>query len=317
MLIAVPPSGTHSTIETSESSQIGLRMILVTGATGGNGKELIKQLERLGVPTRAMARKSPTSAWAPPSNVQYVVGDFDNRDSLARALEGVERAFLTTNSSELVEEQQLRFVEVAKQSGVRHVVYLSQLHADRNSPVRFLRYHAVVEKALADSRMAFTHLRPNLYMQALLGFAPSIQSDGRFFALAGNAPVSLVDVRDIAALAALALTQEGHEGKSYDVTGPEALTHHEIAAQMSEAIGRQVHYIDVPDAAMRESLLSYGMPGWQADGLVEDYAHYRRGEAAELSGDVQKVTGHVPRSFKSFLTDYGPAFSQNSLSPVA
>ncbi|OLE58364.1 MAG: hypothetical protein AUI36_13605 [Cyanobacteria bacterium 13_1_40CM_2_61_4] len=136
-------------------------MILVTGATGGNGTKLIEQLETLGIPVRAMVRKQPTSARSQSSNVQFVVGDFDNRDSLARALEGVERAFLTTNSSERVEEQQLHFVEVAKQSGVRHVVYLSQLHANRNSPVRFLRYHAVVERALADSGMAFTHLRPS------------------------------------------------------------------------------------------------------------------------------------------------------------
>jgi uncharacterized protein YbjT (DUF2867 family) len=222
----------------------------------------------------------------------------------------------TTNSSERVEEQQLRFVEVAKDSGVRHVVYLSQLHANLNSPVRFLRYHAVIEDALSASGMSFTHLRPNLYMQALLGFARSIQSEGRFFAAGGSAPVSLVDVRDIAAVAVAALTGDSHEGKSYDITGPESLTHQELASQFSDAIGNRVDYIDVPDAAMKEALLSYGMPVWQAEGLVEDYAHYRRGDASSVSNDVQKVTGHAPRSFRSFLKDYGTVFTQNSLSLV-
>lgn len=194
---------------------------------------------------------------------------------------------------------------------MRHIVYVSQLHANRNSPVRFLRYHAVVEEALAQSGMSFTNLRPNLYMQGLLGFAPSIQSEGRFFAPAGDAQVSLVDVRDIAAVASAALTSEVREGKSYEITGPEALSHHELASQLSEAIGRQVEYVDVPEASMRDALLSYGMPIWQADGLIEDYAHYHRGEAANVSSDVQKVTGHIPRSFRSFLKDYGAAFSQN------
>ncbi len=291
-------------------------MILVTGATGGNGTELIKQLEPLGILIRAMVRKLPTEAGFRSNNVEFVSGDFDDRESLVKALRGVDRAFLTTNSSERVEEQQLRFVEAAKESGVRHVVYLSQLHADQDSPVRFLRYHAIVEEALAASGMSFTCLRPNLYMQALLGFAGSIESEGRFFAPAGDARVSLVDVRDIAEVAAAALTGEGHEGKVYDITGPEALTHRELASQFSEALGKQVDYIDVPDAAMQEALLAYGMPLWQAEGLVEDYGHYRRGEAPGVSGDVQKVTGHAPRSFRSFLKDYKAVFSQRTLLPV-
>lgn len=123
-----------------------------------------------------------------------------------------------TNSSERAEAQQLSFVEQARAAGVRHIVYLSQLDAAANSVVRFLRYHAVVEEAISSSGIAFTHLRPNLYMQGLLGFRSSITSEGRFFAPVGNARVSIVDVRDIAAVAVAALTQNRHEGKTYDIT---------------------------------------------------------------------------------------------------
>ncbi len=284
-------------------------MILVTGATGVNGTELIKQLEPLGVPIRTMVRKLPANALYS-RNVECAIADFDDRESLVRALQGVERAFLTTNSSEHVEEQQLRFVEAAKQAGVSYVVYLSQLHAAKDSPVRFLRYHAVVEEALASSGMAFTYLRPNLYMQAMLGFAHSIHSEGRFFTPAGNARVSLVDVRDIAAVAAAALTSSGHEGKTYDITGPEALTHTGMAAQFSDALGKQVDYIDVPDAAMHSALLSYSMPLWQTEGLIEDYGHYRREEASAVSNHVQQITGTAPRSFRTFLDDYKQAFQK-------
>ena len=202
--------------------------------------------------------------------VEIATADFDQPESIRRALEGVDRAFLVTNSSERVEEQQLRFVQLALESGVRHIVYLSQLHASKDSPVRFLRYHAVVEEAISSSGMAYTHLRPNLYMQGLIAFRASIASEGRFFAPAGEARVSIVDVRDIAAVATAALTSNSHEGKVYDVTGPEALTHTEIAVHLSEALSKQITFTDIPEAAMRSALAGLGVPPWQADGLVED-----------------------------------------------
>ena len=174
--------------------------------------------------------------------------------------------------------------------------------------MRFLHYHAVVEEAITSSGMAFTHLRPNLYMQGLLGFRSSIKSEGRILAPAGNARVSIVDVRDIAAVAATALTQSGHEGKIYDITGPESLTHEEMASQLAEALGKQITFVDIPEAAMRSALLSFGLPEWQADGLVEDYAHYRRGEASDVSPAVQDVTGHPPHTFVEFAGDYKHVF---------
>jgi len=288
-------------------------MILVTGATGSNGSELIKRLSGAGIAVRGMVRKQPAAGAL--RGVEFVTADFDDPASIRRALAGVERAFLVTNSTERAEAQQVGFVQIARAAGLRQIVYLSQLHAAMNSPVRYLRYHAVVESAISASGLAFTHLRPNLYMQGLLGFRSSIASEGRFFAPAGNARVSVVDVRDIAAVAAAALTQNGHEGKSYDITGPEALTHREMAAQLSEASGKLVSFVDVPDATMRDALLRLGVPEWQADGLIEDYAHYRRGEASEVSTAVQDVTGLPPRSFRDFARDYRQDFSASSASP--
>jgi uncharacterized protein YbjT (DUF2867 family) len=156
--------------------------------------------------------------------------------------------------------------------------------------------------------MAYTHLRPNLYMQGLIAFRASIVSEGRFFAPAGEARVSIVDVRDIAAVATAALTSNSHEGKVYDVTGPEALTHPDIAVHLSEALGKQITFTDIPEAAMRSALAGLGVPPWQADGLVEDYAHYRRGEAAAISSAVQDVTGAPPHPLRAFARDYRQAF---------
>ena len=284
-------------------------MILITGATGINGAELTKRLAGSKARVRAMVRKHPEAAHALPG-IEYVIADFDDPVSIRQALEGVQRAFLTTNSTERVQAQQLNFVEEARAAGVRHIVYLSQLHAARSSPVRFLRYHAVVEDAIASSGMAFTYLRPNLYMQGLLGFHSLIATEGHFFASAGDAPVSIVDVRDIAAIATTALTEERHEGRTYDITGPEALTHAEMASVFTTVLGRPVLYVDLPEAAMRDGLLRFGFPEWQADGLIEDYAHYRRGEASAVSTAVEDVTGQPPSSFRQFVQDYRDAFLQ-------
>jgi uncharacterized protein YbjT (DUF2867 family) len=121
--------------------------------------------------------------------------------------------------------------------------------------------------------------------------------------------VSVVDVRDNAAAAAAALTQPGHEGQTYDLTGPEALTHAEMAALLSDSLRRTVTFVDVPPAAMRDALLGSGLPPWQADGLVEDYAHYRRGEASSIASGVRDATGVAPRTFAAFAHDYAHIFS--------
>jgi uncharacterized protein YbjT (DUF2867 family) len=283
-------------------------MILVTGASGSNGREVLSGLSRKGAAIRAMVRRPPDPGQQKLPGVEIVTADFDDATTIRNALQGVDRAFLVTNSSERVEEQQLRFVDAARAAGVRHLVYLSQLHANRDSPVRFLRYHAVVEDAIRSSGVAFTHLRPNLYMQSFLGFRSSIVSDGRFFAPISDARVSVVDVRDIASVAVAALTENGHEGKVYDITGPEALTHAEIASQLSQLLDKQITFVDIPEAMMREALLRFELPEWQADGVIEDYAHYRRGEASDISSAVKDATDIAPHTFRVFADDYKQAF---------
>lgn len=284
--------------------------ILITGATGTIGSELATQLSARGTPFRALVRSLENAKkLAQLDDAELVVGDLNDPESLVRALDGIERAFLLTNSSEQAETLQMNFVAVAQQTGVKHIVKLSQFAADLHSPVRFLRYHAVVEQKNRESGLAFTFLRPNLFMQALLGFRDSIVHQGKFFATAGKAPISIVDIRDIASVAVEALTRPGHENKIYDLTGPEALTHQQMAAHFSDVLGRPVAYLDVPPAHLQQALLSVGFPEWQADGLLEDYAHYARGEASAVSSAIQEVTGKPARDFKSFVRDYATVFS--------
>ena len=284
------------------------RKILVTGATGSNGTEIVKRLAAQNVQVRAMVRDHDRAKEIALPNVEVMEGNFDRPETLLKALTEVDRAFLLTNSTERAEAQQLAFVDAARQSGVKHIVKLSQFAADAHSPVRFLRYHAAVEAAIQASGMTYTFLRPNLFMQGLLHFKSTITSQNAFYAAIGDAKVSVVDVRDIADVAVAALTEAGHEGKIYNLTGPQALTHADMAEQLSAALNRQITFVDIPSEVMRDQLLNIGMPPWQADGLIEDYAHYRRNEAAAVSSGIQDAIGKEPRSFKTFASDYAAMF---------
>ncbi len=284
-------------------------MLLITGATGTNGRAVLDLLAQRGVRARAMVRDLHKAEHLRSPLVDLVEGDFDKPGSLRAALHGVNKAFLLTNSTERAEAQQLAFVEAARQAGVSHLVKLSQLHANSDSPVRFLRYHAVVEGAIRDAGMAYTFLRPNLFMQGLVMFRATISEQNAIYAPAKDARISLVDVRDIAAAAVAALTEQGHTNKIYDLTGPQALSHGEVAAILSEALGRTISYVDVPPEAMQEAMVSMHMPAWQVAGVLEDYAHYRRGEAQDIASGVRDATGNEPRSLAAFAHEHRSLFA--------
>jgi uncharacterized protein YbjT (DUF2867 family) len=279
-------------------------MILITGATGNIGTELVKRLSGSGEPIRAFVRSRTQAQTIDLPGIDLVAGDFAEPKTFTPALQNVDRLFLLIPSSSEVEQQQRNFVDAAKRSKIKHIVKLSQLGADEKAPGRFQRYHGAVEKYIQKSDIPYTFLRPNLFMQGLLNFRATITSQGVFYAPAGNAKVSVVDVRDIASVASRVLTESGHEGKAYDITGPQALTHAEMADQLSQAAGKPIKYVDVPPDTMRQALLGFGMPAWQAEGLVEDYDHYRRGEAGEVTQIVRDVTGSEATSYSKFAKDY-------------
>ena len=278
--------------------------ILVTGATGSTGSALVRDLVARGAPVTAMVRGTSSRG---PEGVPTVVADFDDTAAVTAALRGVRAAYLVTPSSERAQHQQERFVEAAAAQGVEHLVVLSQYAAVEDSPVRFLRYHAAVERRVRELGVGYTFLRPNLYFQGLFAMAGMIREQGRMVAPIGDAKVSAVDVRDIAAVAAVALTEPGHVGRSYEITGPAALTHQEIAGAIGVAIGRTVEFVDVPPAAF-EAALRGVLPDWQVGGTLEDYAHYARGEAAGVFPTVAEITGVPARDVASFARDHARAF---------
>ena len=276
--------------------------ILVTGATGTVGTALVPALQARGATVRAMTRN--------PGRVipgfETVVADLRDPVAVTAALDGVDAVFLNSPSAPDAAALQIRFAELARDAGTNRLVLLSQYAARTDSPVRFLRWHAEVEAHVRKLGLDHTVLRPNLYLQALLAFAGTI-ARGWFAAPIGDAAVSAIDIRDIAETAAAVLTTSGHTGHTYTLTGPRAVTHAEIAAAIGTATGRSITFRDAP--ADRFAAALAGLPPWQRDGLVEDYAHYARGEAADVHTSVTDLTGHPARDITDFARDYAAAFT--------
>ena len=284
-------------------------MFLITGATGNNGREIVKQLVAAGQSVRILVRDPQKATDLQALGVEIATGDLDHPETIDRALQGIEKAVLLPANSFQQVEQERNFIEAAQRANVQHLVKFSALGADLpNPPVSFLRWHAEAEQILRDSGIPFTIVRPNTFMQNMLGSAATIQSEGKFYMAVGDARVAQVDVRDIAAVIVAALTQSGHEGKIYTVTGSEALTYGEVAEKLSAALGKPIHYVSLTLPEWNQALVSAGMPQWFADAMVGLQEYVRKPMGSQITNTIAEVTKQQPIAFEQFAKDYAAAF---------
>lgn len=287
-------------------------MILVSGATGTNGSEIVRLLSESGVPVRALVRnKAKAEAITGLPGVEIVEGDFDKPETLEVALRGIEKAFMLPPFVNNMVELQHNFIEAAKKSGVKHIVKLSAFGADPNSPIMLGRWHGQSEKELESSGIAYTHLQPNGFLQNLLAFGSAIATQGTFFQPAADAKISNVDARDIAAVAASILKENGHEGKTYVITGPEALSFYEVADIFTKVLNKKVTYIDISPEEFKSSMLQWGQPEWLADALNELFGIYRAGYGSVITNVVADIAKKEPITVEQFVRDYISVFQAN------
>ena len=276
-------------------------MILVTGATGLNGGELVRLLSARGVQVRALVRSAARAeALSSLPNVEIVEGDMARPETLSGALRGVDRAMLISSSDPVMLEVQSNFIDAAAKAGVRHVVKLSGIMPDLDSPFRFARMHGEIEQRLERSGMAFTHLRAGEFMHAYFRQVPAIVTKGSFFLPMEDAKIASIDVGDIAEVAATVLTSPGREGKIYPLTGPEALSMAEVAEKLSTATGKTIRYVNVAPEEARRNQLAAGVPQYTADALAELFAERRKGKEAQVSPIIETIIGRRPTGFDSF-----------------
>lgn len=284
-------------------------MILITGATGTVGREVVAELQRLGASdVRALVRDAARASFIRDAGFDTIEGDFDKPETLDAALEGVERALLLTPPSPHTVAHQSAFIKSAKRAGVRRVVKLSAVGADANAPEGFGKWHGLSEELLKSSGLGWTILRPNFFMQNLLGQAQSVATQGQLYQVGGDARASLIDARDIAAVVARTLTDEGHEGETYTLTGPESLSYTDVAAKLSEATGRQVTYVPLTPEQFREGALAQGLPAWLVSALERLNELFVAGDAEAITDEVQRVGGKEPTTFDEFARDYANVF---------
>ena len=285
-------------------------MILVIGGRSKIGAALIGELLGRGQQVRALVRAGePTGSV--PGAAEAVTGDLADEGSLVTAMAGVEKVFLLSSPHPDAVSWHRHAIDAARRTQVQLLVRSSILGADRESPAEFIGAHTTCDRYLEDSGLPFVIVRPNLFLQNIPeSTIPSIDASGTFYADAGEARISMVDTRDVAAVAGAALTEPGHAGAHYDVTGPEALSYTDVAAKLTSTLGRRISYASASDDAVRQALLGAGLTEWFAGALVGLYQDYRRsgtdGYAAEITGTIQRLTGRPARSLDDLLGEIAP-----------
>jgi uncharacterized protein YbjT (DUF2867 family) len=283
-------------------------MILVTGATGQTGRHLVAELLGRGAAVRALTRDKIAAREVLGSDVEIVEGDLDNGEPLDAALKGIERVYLLAPPHPRIAEMEASVIEAARRAGVRQVVKHSAIDASRHARSDVARMHFAGEQRLVASRLGYTILRGSMFMQNFLVFTPTIVSQGLFALPAGTGRCAFVDCADLAAVAAAVLTQDGHDSRTYLVTGPEALTMDDAAAQLSVAFGRTIRYIDrdldVPIEDAQAALGAQGAPAWVIEQMKGSISAFAAGEVAEVTDVVAGLTDRPPHTFAQFAQTF-------------
>lgn len=289
------------------------KTILVTGATGTVGSEVVKQLSRdvsnynikAGIHSIENAKKIQQY-----DRVKAVQIDYDKQEGLESAFKDSDKLFLLTHPSSKSAEHESNLITEAKKSGIKHIVKQSIMRADLGADVEAMRLHRQTEKLIEETNIPYTFLRPPAFMQNFVNFySQTIKEQGAFYLPAEDAKVNFVDARDIASVAVKALVDEDKNyNKTYMVTGPEALSYHQAAEILSNATGRKIDYVNISEEETREALKKTGMDDWLISTILGLYTLYRKGYASEVSSAVEEVTGRKATTFVEFATDHVDAF---------
>jgi uncharacterized protein YbjT (DUF2867 family) len=288
-------------------------MILVTGATGQVGYQLMEALADARADATAMVRVEAKGVDLPGSG-EHVVGALDVPPP-AEVLQAFDRVFLLSPAHEAQVELELIFIDALLAAGHRpHVVKMAaDGFEDPGCEVRFMRTHREIAVHLDRTGLPVTYLAPTIFMENLLEAADTIRDQGTIFAPAAQARIAFVAVSDVAKVAAQVLTSDGQEDMTYVLTGPESLSYADVAARVSAVFARQVDYEDMPEHIAREQMLASGLSPWQTDGTIELYDWIRQGGAKAVTSSVRDLTGQEARPIEDWLGEMRAQF----LSPAA
>jgi uncharacterized protein YbjT (DUF2867 family) len=278
-------------------------MICVTGASGTLSSEVIRQLESAKLPLRAAYFSNKGAEAARSRGIEAVVIDYNRPETLRAAFQECDELFLLGPNALNQTELELNAVEAAKAVGVRHIVKQSVMGAGEEA-YSLAKVHRPVERAIESSGLGWTFLRPNSFMQNAVTFmGNTIRAESAFYSASGQAKISHVDVRDIAAVAVRALAESKHDGKIYALSGPEALTYDELADELSKVLRRPISHVSLDPSDLKEAMLAESMPEELADRMLDLERYFREGWASRITNDIKQVTGRDPTSFAQYARE--------------
>ena len=280
--------------------------VLITGATGNTGSGLVPKLREAGVEVRAFVRDEAKAQALKDIGVEVVLGDLDRPETIEPAVEGVDKIYLLTWNGPTQEQQVENVLNAAKKAGNPHIVRHSMWGSEKS---RIIQQGERAEQAIKSSGLPWTLLKPTFFMQNTMMAAQTIKSDGVIYWDTGNGKLGMIDVRDIVDSAYAVLTGSGHDGKSYILTGPKAISMQDVANTFSKVLGRDINYVNVPHEASVQSMVSMGFPEWIARGYGELMEGFSQGFASQVTDNVETLTGHPARSFEQFARDYIKVFA--------
>jgi len=286
--------------------------VLVTGSTGNTGSGVVSALASAGLPVRALVRDESKAQAIRNQGVEVVIGDFDKPESLDAAFSGVSQVYLVTSGNPDAVKQAGNAIAAAKRAGRPHLVRLSALVPEPAHETVLGRMHQETDDEIKASGLPYTILRPTFFMQNTMMAAQTVASDGMIYMPMKDGKMGMIDVRDIVESAVATLTGGGHEGKTYELTGPASISFHDVAAGLSKVLGKKVTYVDVPVEAGTGAMVQMGIPQWMADAYGELFVNFSQNGADRVTDNVKLLTGHPPRSFEQFVRDFAQVFGSGN-----
>lgn len=279
--------------------------VLVIGATGNTGSLLVPELLHTNIDVRVFVRDEKKAKPLKDLGAEVIVGDLDKPETITPAVRGVDKIYLLTWNGPTQLQQVKNVVKAASETGTPHIIRHSMWGSEKS---RIIKQGLQAEEIIKSSGLPWTMLKPTFYMQNTMMAAQTISTQGNIYWNMKDGKLGMIDVRDIADAAYAVITGEGHESKSYILTGPEAISFTDIAKIFSGVLERDVNYINVPAEASFQAMVGLGLPEWIAQGFLELNEGFSENFANSTTRNIEILTGHPARSFEQFAKDFAQVF---------
>ena len=279
-------------------------MILLTGATGKTGSATATELSNLKVPFRALIRSEEKRDEIEALGGEVIIGSAENRETIDQAMMGIEKLLIILPNCENQLEMEMQLVDSAKAEGVKQIVYMSSVEADEECTSPIPKLHWDTEVYIKDSGLQWTMIKPNFYMQNFIGSAKTIVEQNKFFLPMSDGKTGMIDTRDVGKVIAKVLSEEGHEGQSYQITGPEILSFYNVAEKFSSVLKREVLYVDMPMDAYKNILSQFLTNQWHLDSVIDLFAGIAEGGIEYNTDTFEELIGTPPRSLEDFIEEH-------------